>query len=145
MKPLSDAEKNRNASLLLQLWQLFPREAYRWLLGNFSASDYKELIKKYPRGSAEFDYVAQLREFYETAGVLVTRGLLDENLFFDISYHIQPVWDKLGPVIKDWRKSADNPAIEENMEWLAKRFETWSKEVWKPHMVWKLKRIRGKK
>jgi hypothetical protein len=124
--------------ILVELWRSFPKGAYKWLLKEFSAADYDEFIRKYPAGSDGYDQVARLREFFETVGVMITHGLLDEDLFFDISYHIGPVWEKLGPVILGWQKKV-NPAIEENMAWLAKRYETWQKEVWKPDLKWKLK------
>lgn len=124
--------------VLLELWRSFPKDSYKWLLKEFHASDYDEFIKKYPPGSDGYDQVARLREFFETAGVMVTHGLLDENLFFDISYHLTPVWEKLGPVILDWQRKV-NPVIEENMTWLARRYEWWQKEVWRPDMKWKMK------
>ena len=125
--------------LILQLWRLFPREAYRWFIGNFSAKTLEEHDRKYPPGSIERDRVTELREFYETVGVLVSQGVLSEDLFFDIAFHLKAVWEKLGPVIEDWQKVAHDPAIEENMAWLAKRYQTWSKTVWKPELKWKLR------
>lgn len=126
----------KDPMILLELWRSFPKGPYKWLLKEFSATDYDEFIRKYPPGSDGFDQVARLREFYETVGVMITHGLLEEDLFFDISYHMGPVWERLGPVILDWERKVD-PAIEENMAWLAKRYKEWQRDVWKPNMAWK--------
>jgi len=131
----------QDAEILVQLWQIFPREAYRWFQGNFSAKTLEEHDKKYPPGSLERDYITQLREFYETVGVLVSQGVLSEDLFFDVAFHLSGVWEKLGPVIKDWQRAKNNPAIEENMEWLARRYESWLKTVWKPGLKWKTRNV----
>ncbi|HEV2138922.1 MAG TPA: hypothetical protein VGR53_08770 [Nitrososphaerales archaeon] len=133
-----ETKSNDNPMILLELWRSFPKDSYKWLLKEFKASNYDEFIARYPPGSDGYDQVARLREFFETVGVMITHGLLDENLFFDISYHISAVWERLGPVILDWQEKI-NPVIEENMAWLARRYEVWQKEVWKPDMKWKLK------
>ncbi|HEV2225214.1 MAG TPA: hypothetical protein VGR56_00250 [Nitrososphaerales archaeon] len=133
-----ETKSNDNPMILLELWRSFPKDSYKWLLKEFKASNYDEFITRYPPGSDGYDQVARLREFFETVGVMVTHGLLDENLFFDIGYHLSAVWERLGPVILDWQKKV-NPVIEENMAWLARRYELWQKEVWKPDMKWKLK------
>lgn len=124
-----------DVQILLQLVGLgqteFQRDASRWLFSEFSAEDYDEFIKKYPRGSLENQRVTSILGFFETAGVLVSRGLLNEDLFFDLSFGLQPVWEKIAPIIPGWQKAA-GPALWENVVWLANRYDTWSKTVWKP-------------
>jgi hypothetical protein len=123
-----------DARLLLQLVELgqneFSREARRWLFTEFSAQDYDEFIKKYPRGSIEHGRMLNILGFFETVGVLVSRGLLNEDLFFDLSFGLEPVWEKVAPIIPGWQKAA-SPALWENVQWLANRSATWRKKVWK--------------
>lgn len=131
-----------DAMVLLRLTELaqseFQREAYRWLQSDFAASNYDEFMKKYPRGSRENGMVSSLLGFFETSGVLMSHGLLNEDLFFDLSFGIDPVWDKLGPIVSGFQKEF-GPALWENAVWLYNRYRDWQKDVWKPGLKWKLK------
>lgn len=133
---------NEDAHLILKLIEIgqsdFQREASRWLQSEFSAKDYPEFNEKYPTGSKEFQQVGTVLGFFETVGVLISHKLLDENVFFDLSFGFDPVWDKLGPIISGWQK-ATTPALWENAVWLHKRYLQWQKKVWKPGLSWKLK------
>jgi hypothetical protein len=130
----------QDAELLLRLIELFGRgegrEASRWVMTGFAAKDYAEFKKKYPEGSPEFLKVGEVLGFFETAGVLISNGLLNEDVFFDLSFGLTPIWKKLGPIVAGWQK-ASTPALWENAAWLAKRYERWQKKVWKPNLKWK--------
>jgi hypothetical protein len=131
-----------DARLLLKLVEISQsdslREADRWLMSDFSAKDYQEFVEKYPMGSKEFQQAERLLGFFETAGVLVSQKLLNEDLFFDLGFGIDEVWGKLGPIISGWQKVA-GPALLENAVWLHDRHVEWQKKVWKPGLRWKLK------
>jgi hypothetical protein len=103
---------------------------------NFSAKDYKEFKSRYPVGSPEYGHVIDVLSTFETAGVLVSHGLLNENLYFDAS-GLGFVWDKIGRVIPEWQKET-SPALWENAVWLAERQKQWMKKVWKPNLKWKM-------
>lgn len=130
----------QDADLLLKLVELFGhgerREAGRWIMTEFAAKDYAEFKKKYPEGSPEYLKVTDVLGFFETAGVLVSNGLLNEDVFFDLSFGLSMVWKKLGPIVAGWQK-ATGPSLWENAAWLAKRQERWQKKVWKPNLKWK--------
>lgn len=131
----------RDAELLLKLFETFntPRmeEAGTWFMKEFSAKDYKEFKSKYPAGSQGYNNVGMMLSEYETAGVLISHGLLNENLYFDAS-GIEFAWKKVGHIIPDWQKEV-SPAIWENAVWLAKRQKQWKRDVWKPNLKWKIK------
>jgi hypothetical protein len=99
--------------------------------------DYKEFKAKYPEGSQEHTNLSRVLSSFEVEGVLVSHGLLNENLYFDTS-GIGFVWDRLAPVVASWRKEV-SPMLWENAVWLAERQKKWSKDVWKPNLKWKLK------
>ena len=124
-----------DARLIVQLAEFgqtdFSREARRWFFSEFSAKDYNEFVGKYPVGSLEHARMTTILGFFELAGVLVSRGLLNEDLFFDLSFGLQPIWNKVAPIIPGWQK-ATSPALWENVVWLANRSEAWTKKVWKP-------------
>lgn len=131
----------QDADVLLKLVELAGshsnQEARNWFLKSFDAADYEEFAKNYPAGSIEYAHVTALLGFYETIGVLVTNGLLNEDLCFDLNFGLTQVWVKLGPIVSGWQK-ATSPALWENAVWLAKRNEAWAKETWRPGLTWKM-------
>jgi len=131
----------QDAKLLLGFIHTFDtpemKEAMNWFHEEFSADDYKEFKSKYPKGSPGLRHVGTMLSKYEVAGALVSQGLMNEDLFFDVS-EIGFVWEKLGKVISGWQKEA-SPQLWENAVWLAERQKKWQKEVWKPNQKWKLK------
>ncbi len=128
--------KTEDANVLMQLGEGFPMKQYEWFVANFHPKDYKEFNEKFPEGSSGRSQVIELLGFYELAGVLITQGLLNENLFFDIGYGISLIGNRISPVIKGWQKAV-NPSLWENADWLIKRHAAWMKKVWKPNLKWK--------
>jgi len=105
-----------------------PKRA-RGSLKHFDASSLAELNERYPRGSRERHLFAEFLGFYEGAGVLVSRGLLHDDVYFDAPFALELVWPKVGSIIDEMREQLD-PAAWENVAWLAKRYEAWSKTKW---------------
>jgi hypothetical protein len=122
-----------DAALYLRLHALkdtaVQAEARAWFFEHFDASSLAELNERYPRGSRERHLLAEFLGFYEGAGVLVSRGLLHEDVYFDAPFALELVWPKVGSVIDEMREQLD-PAAWENVAWLAKRYEAWSKTKW---------------
>jgi len=113
------------------------REAFVWFAKDFKAKTYKEYKTKYPENSPGFNSMNQILSGFETAGVLVSHGLLNENLYFDVS-GIGFLWPRLEPIVLGAQKEAD-PSLWENVIWLANRQKWWKKHVWKPNGKWKQK------
>jgi len=130
----------QDAEMLFRLMQAFStpedHEAGLWFMKNYSAKDYVEFKSKYPFGSPEFVHISHVLSSYEMAGVLISHGLLNENLYFD-SVDVMYVWNMVKDIIPDWQKDA-GPALWENYVWLAKRYQWWLKNVWKPNQKWKI-------
>jgi hypothetical protein len=131
-----------DAEILLMMMESFrdPRteEAFRWLMREFKAKDYKEFKAKYPPQSDEYRNIGRILGQFEMAGVLVSHGLLNEDLYFDVSA-IGFIWPMLEKIVPGMRKEA-GPALWENAVWLAERQKQWAKEVWKPELAWKTDR-----
>jgi len=122
-----------DAALYLRLHALkdtaVQAEARAWFFEHFDASSLAELNERYPRGSRERHLFAEFLGFYEGAGVLVSRGLLHDDVYFDAPFALELVWPKVGSIIDEMREQLD-PAAWENVAWLAKRYEAWSKTKW---------------
>jgi len=104
--------------------------ARRWVQFDFDAGSYRELEQKYPPGSEERDRLVVVMGFYESAGVLVSRGLLHEDVFFDAPYNFDTVWPKLKAIVSEWQAAAEDPAVWENFNWLGLRYDAWLRERW---------------
>jgi len=129
-----------DAELLMRMMEMSssnPRmeQAMTWFSDEFKTKDYAEFKEKYPAGSPGSNYFGMMVGQFELAGALVSHGLLNENLYFDMS-GIGFVWDKLGPIVEGQRKEMGS-ALWENAVWLAARQKKWSKSVWKPNLAWK--------
>ena len=129
-----------DAELLLKLFQTTNTpentEALNWFNREFKPQkNYKKFKAKYPPGSKGSDSVGRVLGTFETAGVLISQGLLNENLYFDVS-GIGFLWPQLAPIIPGWQKEAGGN-LWENAVWLAERQKWWQKNVWKPGLKWK--------
>ncbi len=62
----------------------------------------------------------------EVCGVLLKYDLLNEDLFFD-TFYFEPIWKNYEPVIMSMRTEFHEPSIEENFEFLYKRYVEWKK------------------
>ena len=129
-----------DADLLLRLMEVGntpeATDAMAWFGKDFDAKNYKEFKAKYPDGSPGDRHFGTLMTRLELDGVLVSHGLLNENLYFDFS-GIGFMWPKLGPIVEGARKEMKSQALWENAVWLAERQKQWSKTVWKPNLAWK--------
>ena len=110
-------------------------EAMRWFMREFDAKDYEDFKRKYPHDSEGVRNINRILGQFETAGVLISQGLLNENLYFDAS-GIGFLWPKIEKIVLGMQKEA-GPALWENAVWLAGRQARWAKEVWKPGLAWK--------
>jgi len=126
-----------DAALYLRLHALkdtaVQAEARAWFFEHFDVSSLDELNERYPGGSRERHLFAEFLGFYEGAGVLVSRGLLHEDVYFDAPFALELVWPKVGPIIDEMREKL-HPAAWENVAWLARRYETWSNTRWRPKL-----------
>ncbi len=120
-----------DARLLLQLEQLLLMEpnqrALHWFWRIFypqKIQSIEQIRKLYPSNSEGSTYLDRLSAFWESAGVLVNNGLLNEKLFFD-RFLVKPYWDALKFVIFADREQTQEPRIGENFELLAKKEEGW--------------------
>jgi hypothetical protein len=127
-----------DAALYLRLHALkdtgVQAEARAWFFEAFEAATLEELDARYPRGSHDRHLFMEFLGFYEAAGVLVSRGLLHEDVYFDAPFAFEIVWASVGPIIGEMQEQID-PAAWENVAWLGRRYETWLRSRWRPKLV----------
>jgi hypothetical protein len=63
--------------------------------------------------------------FFELSGVLLSHGLIDPDLYFDI-FNPSPFWHKARPIVDGMREK--RPHIYENFEILNNKRKNWTKK-----------------
>ena len=117
-----------NAEIILKLtemrmWDKID-DAFIWMYTQYKANSYEEFKEKYPRGTIERKNFSTVCNFFELCGVLVLRGHLNEDLFFDLGFGLDVIWKKVKPIMDDFRKET-SVRMYENFELLYKRNEEW--------------------
>ena len=127
MKKKTNPKKNNNTDTLLKLYQIYDnhRNAILWFLEELNANDYEEYLEKYSGASSERSHFIAVCGFFELSGVLVSYGLIDQNLYFDI-FNPTPFWNKVKPIVEGMRTK--RPHIYENFELLNNKRLSWTKK-----------------
>jgi hypothetical protein len=74
---------------------------------------------------SERAYFIAVCGFFELSGVLVSHGLIDQNLYFDM-FNPTPFWNKAKPIVEGMRTR--RPHIYENFESLNNKRLSWTKK-----------------
>ena len=119
--------KTDNTDTLLKLYQIYDnhRNAILWFLEELEANNYEEYLEKYSGASTERSHFIAVCGFFELSGVLVSYGLIDQNLYFDI-FNPNPFWNKAKPIVEGMRTK--RPHIYENFELLNNKRLSWTKK-----------------
>lgn len=116
-------------NLMLHLYELrrepVMREARAWFVGNFHPQSAEEMMKICPPGSQENAYLRMVASYWEMVTNIVSRGLIDEEFFFENSGEQWIVWERLKPVASEWRAMLKNPHAWKKLEEHSRRLEAW--------------------
>jgi hypothetical protein len=128
--PMSNPTRE-DASLLLQLFGIMMgdlefRKAWRWVFEELNIKNYDEFKQKYPLKSEENRMVRTFTGYMELLGTLVNKGLISENLIFDLWGSLS--WEKLDTLVYGIRKDIGMPRYLENYEILAKKYKYWTEK-----------------
>lgn len=117
--------------VLLQVIEIFNTrtdfDALRWFWGDLTEENFDEWRSKYPHGSEGEGYFDRVTGRFELAGVLISRGLLNEDLWFDRFGTGESEWEKSKPIIYGLRNEWKMPRFRENFELLVERGKKWSR------------------
>ena len=117
-----------DADLLLRIDDLAAREETRKAIDWFRATHLgAEAPNMHPilRDAPEFAYVSRFVELFETLGVLVKFGLINEEIVHE-RWMVRSVWEFLKPTIERERRNIGSTTLAENFEWLAGRNRVWA-------------------
>jgi hypothetical protein len=102
------------------------REARDWFQQNYKANSFEEAMAVAPFGTEKGTFVGMVIGYWEQACALLNYGLLHEDLFFETSGEFFGVWEKLKPVVPEFRKRFLDPNMLKHLETAAERYEAWS-------------------
>ena len=112
-----------DAKLLLQLYDLrrekVLRRARDFVQRDCKFKDYKDFNKRYHQGTKGHKYVGMVLGYWDTACTLVTKGLLNEDLFNSANFEHVAAWYKFRPLAEGWRKEFQLPSIMQALETVA--------------------------
>jgi hypothetical protein len=130
-KSNAKAITGQDIDILFRLAELYNTEydfhATEWFWGNFHEKNIEEYTSKYAIGSREYQFFERFTSKFELAGILVEKGFLDPDLFFDRYGSLQIEWEKCKPIIYGLREKWNEPRHRENFELLANLGREWQK------------------
>jgi hypothetical protein len=118
----------QDADLLMRFDDLAAREETRKAIDWFRVTQLgAEAPNPHPimRDAPEFVFVSRFLELFETMGVLVKSGVLNEDLVHD-RWMVRAFWDFLRPTLERERRTIGSATLGENFEWLAERNRGWA-------------------
>ena len=131
--PRVSKPRYEDARLLMELAKQTQNETFMkargWWFANLPEDPPMRLgdfENKWPEGSEGSVMFGIVSSHFETAGVLVKHGLLNEDLYFD-RYMVEPYWDRAKAIVEEERAKWD-PTIAENFEWLARHAGEWRRK-----------------
>lgn len=135
---------HEQVNLMLKLYDMrrepVLREARSWFGANFRPASFAEMSKQAPMGSPESAYARMVISYWGMVASIVNRGLIDEEFFFENTGEQWMVWERMKPIIAEWRAAYGNPHLHENLQKHVEKLEAWrSKNA--PGMAEAMKRM----
>lgn len=120
---------HEQVNLMLRLYDMrrepLMREARSWYAANFRPMSLEQMSKLAPMGSNENAYSRMVISYWEMAASIVNRGLIDEEFFFENTGEQWMVWERVKPVLREWRAAYQNPYLFGNLEKHVEKLEAW--------------------
>jgi len=124
LKAQQQSAETRQTQLFLQLYSQYYNKDWVASLHKVSYDikyqSFDDWWENYgPSNPDKFQSFDLLSHYFEGAGVLVRKGLINPMLVADLlSEEIISYWEKMGPLIEEFRIRTNNPRLGENQEYL---------------------------
>ncbi len=110
-----------DAELILKLYDLRRepemRKARDTVFTEFWPESVEDLLKITRAYGTDLNrYIRQVLGYWDMACSLVLHGALDEDLFFDCSHEMYPLFAKVHRFVEDFRKATNSPDAFRNIE-----------------------------
>jgi hypothetical protein len=113
--------RSRNLEVTMRMFEWSEsnrmREAIRWATTEFDLESYLMQPKH-----ARSEYPGILVAFFEQAGVMIQKRLVDEDIVLDhLAVSAVEVWKRLQPLVQNWRERMNDERVGEHFEYLYER------------------------
>ncbi len=121
---------HEQAQLQLQLYDLRRearlRQARDWYFRNYFVNNLEDCMRIAAPGTESGASAMMVLSYWEQACALLNHGLLHEDLFFETSGEFYGVWERVKPVVQQFREQWSNRQAFAHLEKAANRFEAWT-------------------
>jgi hypothetical protein len=101
------------------------REAREWFSANFHPKSVEDVMRICPPGSRENAYMRMVLSYWEMVASIESRGLIDEDFFFENTGEQWMVFEQVKPILAAWRAMFSSPKFLGLLEEQCKRLEAW--------------------
>ena len=130
---------HEQAQLHLQVYEMRRearlRQGRQWYFKNYIVENFDDAMRIAAPGTEEGAFASMVISYWEQACALLNYGLLHEDLFFQTSGEFLGVWERVKPVVPQFREKFVNKQFLSNMEKAAQRYETWIESRSPGHMA----------
>jgi len=120
---------HEQAKLQLELYDMRRetrlRQGRDWLMKNYFADNLDEAMKLAPPGSENGQLLFMTLTYWDQACAMLNYGLLHEDLFFETSGEFYGVWERVKPMVSQFRERFAASLFLHNLEKAAHHYETW--------------------
>lgn len=102
------------------------RQARDWFFKNYFVDTFEDAFRIAPPGSDSGALAMMVLSYWDQTCAFLNYGLLHEDLFFETTGEFFGVWERMRPVIQQFRDQFVNQHFLGHLEKAAKRYETWS-------------------
>ncbi|SRR5581483_4080159 len=120
---------HEQAQLHLQVYDLRRearlRQARDWFFKNYFVNTVEDAMRIAAPGTEGGTFAMMVLSYWEQTCALLNYGLLHEDLFFETSGEFFGVWERVKPIVSQFREQWKYRQFLEHLEKAAQRYETW--------------------
>jgi hypothetical protein len=120
---------HEQAQLHLQLYEMRRearlRQGREFYFKNYIVESFDDSMRIAAPGTENGALCMMVLSYWEQACALLNYGLLHEGLFFETSGEFFGVWERVKPVVPQFRERFSNKQFLANLEKAAQKYEAW--------------------
>lgn len=101
------------------------RQARDWFFKNYFVENLEDAMRIAAPGTENGALAMMVLSYWDQACAYLNHGLLNEDLFFETTGEFFGVWERVKPVVPEFRKRFVSEGFLSNLEKAAQRYEGW--------------------
>jgi hypothetical protein len=111
------------------------RQGREWFFKNYFVDSFEDSMRIAAPGTEAGALSMMVLSYWEHACALLNYGLLHEDLFFETSGEFFGVWERVKPIVPQFRELFGNKLFLAHLEKAAHRYEAWSEARMPGHLA----------